>query len=712
MDGWSNELNELQNSRFNLSFIPRIQNSTFYKGVVMDASRNILIHRTILFVVLLCIGGCTTPDSKPLLSIDAQAEALSHFSLSLLAKNSGDLDSASHHITLAIQIDPDESTLYPIAISIALQQNNNDLALTLSEDLLRRHPDTLLPHLLLAQLYASQNDSEKAQAILESAVTDFPEEADPYLSLSQLFISTDNLPQAIQTLESALDSHDNHAEILDILGALYINYAQDTQDQTESRDLTLKGIRLLEKSLTISPSDDPIKWEQLGYAQLEVEKLDDARDTFEKAYERAPEDLFICKKLFDLSIHTEHFERALELCEELPNQTGTDPELWLQYLAENSTPEHQASLIEYIQKKIQRPNLSPVYLYTQLAALYIERDDLTKAETALTEALVIHPGNHILRSVKAYLHTQQQRYEEAYKIFNLVQAEAADDHWIDNPFFTINFMVAAQKSGHPDKAAKTLLSTYTNNPAILNHYIQTQFNENSPDSTQSAIDILHRFRQLQPGAAEIFYYLSLLQTEQEEYDKALENAHRFENLAETTNETKVMLDGFFYYQYAALHERTGDFEAAERFFRKSIELGEPTIGASAKNYIAYMWAEQGKKLEMGIDLVQQALSLEPENPAYLDTLGWIYYMQGRYQEALTKLTAASQLLQTEADIWEHIGETYLKLGDLRAAVEHWKKALEISPNEPRLIERIEQNQISSKNSPVPADSLEDTPSHP
>ena len=272
-------------------------------------------------------------------------------------------------------------------------------------------------------------------------------------------------------------------------------------------------------------------------------------------------------------------------------------------------------------------------------------------------------------------------------------------------------MIAAQKSDHLEEAVNTLASTYTNDPVVLNQYMHSLLTGESPISVGAAIDLLESFHQLSPKAAEALYYLTLLQAEEKEYETALGNAQQFERLAQDQGNTNL-LDGFFYYQYATLHERTGQIEAAEKYFFKTIEMGDAAMAASAQNYLAYMWAERGEKLEFGLALIEQALSAEPDNAAFIDTLGWIYYMQGRYEEALTQLKIASELFSEDSTIWEHMGDTYLKLGNPTAAQEHWKKALDLSPDEQRLKDRLTNKTISPADHPAEEDSHGDTPPRP
>ncbi len=674
----------------------------------MSTSRNAWIRGATRLGVLLCVAGCATPGSKPQLSVDAQAEALSHFSLGLLAENSGDSEAALRHLKEAIRIDPGEKTIYPPAIAAALQLNRPEEALQIIEQLRKRQPDALAPRLLHAQVCVLTDRTSEAEALFQEAVLAFPDDPKSHLSLARFFISQERNPEAIRTLQSAEVLHGENAEIAHMLGTLYVDRARDMQPGIEARDAILEGIVLLEKSLAIAP-DNPQRWQQLGYACLAVRNLEKARTAFEKTYQLYPQDIQIARQLLDICIQDQSIDRALTLCEEIPRHTETDPELWIQYLSERLPEELNGTLAEHLQAYLNDNAKAPVFYYAQLGSLYLDEEKLDDAERVLTDALAIYPNNERLRIVIGYLSLQKEHYQEAYDTFHQVQSDFPGAEWAANPFFTFNLMVAAQKSGHLEEAAEVLASSYTEDPVILTQYMQALLTGNTPLSARSAIDLLNQFRALTPEAAEALYYLTILQADQEEYEEALLNARQFETLSGgDTNR----LNGFFYYQYAVIQERTGNLDEAEDLFRKAIDRGNPTTAAASQNYMAYMWAERGEKLEMGLALIQKALKAEPDNAAFIDTLGWIYYMQEHYQDALDQLEKACGLIPDDPAIWEHLGDVYLKLGRPQAAVQQWEKALELAPDEERLIQRIKENRINSDELPAQSDSPEDTPLHP
>lgn len=135
-----------------------------------------------------------------------------------------------------------------------------------------------------------------------------------------------------------------------------------------------------------------------------------------------------------------------------------------------------------------------------------------------------------------------------------------------------------------------------------------------------------------------------------------------------------MLTADFYFQHGVMAERSGEREAAARYFLLCIERN-PSHSA-ALNYLGYMWAERGENLAEAEELIRRAVALEPKNPAYLDSLGWVLYQQGRFHEALPPLEQASALSADapDATIEEHLGDVLDKLGRRNEAVKVWERA--------------------------------------
>lgn len=160
-------------------------------------------------------------------------------------------------------------------------------------------------------------------------------------------------------------------------------------------------------------------------------------------------------------------------------------------------------------------------------------------------------------------------------------------------------------------------------------------------------------------------------------------------LVTAANNSPELLNSSFYMSYGAAAERAGHFAKAAELLKKSIAL-DPERSAEACNYLGYMWADRNENLEEAEVLIRRALELDPENPAYLDSLGWVFYRQGRYEEALTELLrAASSGEAPDPVILEHVGDACEKLNRLAEALQYWQKALQLDPDNPALAAKID-----------------------
>ncbi len=108
------------------------------------------------------------------------------------------------------------------------------------------------------------------------------------------------------------------------------------------------------------------------------------------------------------------------------------------------------------------------------------------------------------------------------------------------------------------------------------------------------------------------------------------------------------------------------------------------------NHLGYFYAERGKKLDQAVTLVQKALHYEPLNGAYLDSLGWAYFQQGKVEKARQLLARALQY-EEDAVIRDHLGDALLKLGEIDKAREAWTKALAFDPDLPGLRDKLAEH---------------------
>jgi tetratricopeptide (TPR) repeat protein len=132
-------------------------------------------------------------------------------------------------------------------------------------------------------------------------------------------------------------------------------------------------------------------------------------------------------------------------------------------------------------------------------------------------------------------------------------------------------------------------------------------------------------------------------------------------------------------------ERTGAFAQSESEMREAIRLdGE---FAEALNHLGYAMIDRNLNVDEGLGLVRRALALDPENGAYLDSLGWGLHRLGRHQEARGPLERAAREFPRDATVLEHLGDVYEKLGERARARALWRRALDADPDDRAQLER-------------------------
>src|SRR5665811_1874092 len=157
------------------------------------------------------------------------------------------------------------------------------------------------------------------------------------------------------------------------------------------------------------------------------------------------------------------------------------------------------------------------------------------------------------------------------------------------------------------------------------------------------------------------------------YDEGLEALAKAEQLS-----TKPDEKGYVSFLRGDLYQREKMFDQAETEFKKVLATTAPTDPQSAAtlNYLGYMNADRGVKLEESLNYIKQALTFEPNNGAYLDSLGWAYFKLGKYDQAEESLTKAESHMSTDPTVQEHLGDLYQKTGRLKLAAAHWDRAVQ------------------------------------
>jgi tetratricopeptide (TPR) repeat protein len=136
---------------------------------------------------------------------------------------------------------------------------------------------------------------------------------------------------------------------------------------------------------------------------------------------------------------------------------------------------------------------------------------------------------------------------------------------------------------------------------------------------------------------------------------------------------------------AGAYESLKEYALSDSLFQKALSL-EPNNDLVLNNY-AYSLSERGERLFEAEKMAKKALEINPDNGAYLDTMGWIYYKQGKYQKALGFIEKSFSQRKSGI-VAGHLGDVYEKLNLMNKAREYWETALELDQNQPEIQRKL------------------------
>ena len=493
----------------------------------------------------------------------------------------------------------------------------------------------------VAALLTRDDDYPSAIDVLKDAVKVHPKAPEPYLELS--FIYAKYLKKGDQAIEFANKAIALDPQKIDGYQRLFEIYltAGDEKRALETLDRAAK-----------MPNDDPTFWARLGRLYGSVILKPDAKpnpeqtarlnDVFEKAAAKGQDNAAVLKEVGDYFASTQQIKEAL-----------------------------------------------PFYL----RVLELQPDDANVREKLATGFVLTNQRARAVETLEAII----QEHPEKYQSYELL-AQLHDDEG--------RALVRANQTDPANaefkKAAQNYEQSLLINPNHAGTYLRLAELLLVPlKQSERAVSVLIEGRRRYPDAPEFAYYLAIALRESK---KAKDAVIMFEEaLNEAQNAEADFLKPRFYVEYGAAAQEAGLYDKAAELFHKAIAM-DPANAAEPYNYLGYMWAEQNSHLDEAEDAIKRALQLDPENGAYLDSMAWVEYRQGKYDQALENLKRAIENLPREdAVVFEHLGDVYLKLNRVSQALESWQKAKTLDPSNKDLAAKIEgQKTRVSKTNPTGA----------
>ena len=442
------------------------------------------------------------------------------------------------------------------------------------------------------------------------------------------------------------------------------------------RDEVPEALAVLKDTLKQNPGSAPLALRIAGIYVISLRKFEPAQRYAREALRSAPDLIEPYQMLYSIARADGRPGDAAKILDQAARRTNEDPEFWAgladlnvrQMLMEGNLRDgaKNSAALDHYRRAAELGRQDPAILLRALN-FFFAGGHLEDAVAAGRRLLVLQPSDTLSREKLALALSSLGRDDEA-----LVELEAVAS---ENPASLLAYRAHGEillkrddTLGALEKFEKALL-LHDEDPRL---YLEIADLCLKTDDPERAVRWLARARDKFTNLPELPFYEGQLLGHLKRWREALNAMDISAGLAARYQPSFLTAD--FYFQHGVVAERAGEHDTAARHFLSCLEMDDSH--AAALNYLGYMWAERGINLAEAEEFIRRALDQEPDSAAYLDSLGWVLYQQGRYHEALVPLERAAQLSAAapDATIEEHLGDVLQKLGRRNEAVKAWERA--------------------------------------
>ena len=652
--------------------------------------------------LFVCISGCSTlsepsqedPDKHlsqmPPAEDAGMADALTHFSMGILDELDLNSDTATEEFLEAIKSDPDNESLYYITAEKMARQDRKDDAEAIILALAERQPKSPKPLLWLAWMKESDKKPLEAMEYYSAAVKKDKKSLLPYIKLALLQNGQKDTDTAVKTLNRAIKKADDPLKAIEVLGELYRKQAETALDSESADKNNSLALATYEKGLKEYPEANSLLY-QSALLNCRKNNVRQAMKHFMKLEELNPDSIQLKEQIVFSLLHG-FGDQGMALAK-VNAYLEENPDNGLAHYYAAQLHESERAWDEAIEHFKTSAKLEPIESapFWKVSVIESGRKNDEAAFAVLEEGIAQLPDNSRLLEMKGNLFDKTGEYAKAVELYQQVEElVSADGIKIESlASFNFKYAIAAERSGDLDKAKEKLVIAGKSNPILLTEFGRNLFRqEEGTNIYHVGTNVFSHVVEALPEVAEAHYTLGLFHSNLEQFKQAAKHYRQAEQLAVSPQESPELLNAFFYFLYGSAEERIGNFDFAEAQFMKCLDLDPEN--SETWNYAAYMWSEQGRKLKKAHEYVDRALEIEPENPAYIDTKGWIFYKQKKYDKALPLIEKAAKLLPDDPTIQDHLAEILYKLNREEEAFKLWEKAVIHERAEEGMAERIEQ----------------------
>ena len=471
-------------------------------------------------------------------------------------------------------------------------------------------------HFMDGQLFMSQGNYSMAILEFQDALELDPEAATIIVSMAECYWKLGKAKKSEELLFNALNLDPDDYEAREMLANQYIFQ--------NKHDKAIEQYRVLAES---SDEGDPKYYIALAKLVLSQNNINESISLFIKAYEKDKSRIDILEEAANLSLRSRQLEKARNLYKQLIDYDKNNAYYLSTYIDLIVMTGNYDSGITALESLIAIEGETTERL-SQLGILYYKMENLVRAKPIFK------------------------------KLININHFDATIMHFLSNIYI---------EQGILDSARIVANQIIIHHPSDPRGYLDAALAELNDENPLGAIKILEPVDEEFHNEFSIQYLLGSSYQQLEEYDRA----------------TIVLRQSLKIYPESRGARHTLAIASdALNYWNESDSLYEGLIATDtndvqALNNYSYSLVERNIHLNKALSMATKAIELEPENAAYLDTIGWIYYKMNNIEKALSFIRRSVELENDNAVVLEHLGDVLIANNQIEEAIIYYLKALDI-----------------------------------
>jgi tetratricopeptide (TPR) repeat protein len=529
--------------------------------------------------------------------------------------------------------------------------------------------------LIDAKKYEITGDTEKAEESYRQFIDRYPQIATAYFELSRILASKKQFDDAIKYSETAVS--------LDQENIWYQLYLAELQQLTGNYK---EAINIYEKISKKDP-DNMDYYYQLAALYLNSERYLEAVNVYDKIEDKLgiTEEISLQKERIFLGL--KEYKRAEEELQALVITYPDDPK-YLSILAEfylaNGNPDQALELY----KKIAVIDPKNPYIHMSMADYYRKTGDKEKAFEELklgfaNPELGVDDKVNILLSFYSVNQLYTDLKDEAFILAKILVETHPDDAKAHSVYADLLLQDKKITEARDEFLIVVAIdsSRYLIWEEVMQLDLQLEKYEHLRDFGKTVMELFPE----QP----VPYLLSGIANSQlKNYDEAVKEMNTGVKLVINND---LLLSQFYMYLGDTYHAMKNIAES-DKAYEKSLAIDDSN--AYVLNNYSYYLSLRNTNLDKAEKMAKKAVTIEPDNPSFQDTYGWVLYKLGRFEEAKTWVFKAIQGKEAPSgEVLEHYGDILFKLDDYDQAIEYWIKAKAKGPGSATLDKKISEKKL-------------------